>query len=149
MLANQAAWSPIENLVAVATLELGSDSFSNNYQLRVGAMLPEGLQWRWFDSETTQNVLALKFSADGKFLAALQQDAQHRATFTVIYDVATGQRLREIESTYAVAWSSTGHQLALSGANGVYLVSEPAHHANPPTLATNLECYSLIWNPGR
>ncbi len=146
---NQAAWSLTENLVAVATLELGSDSFSNNYQIRVGAVSSEGLQWRWLDPETIQSVFDLEFSADGKFLAALQYGSQRRTTFTVIYDVATGQRLREIESTYTLAWSPTGHRLALSGANGVYLVDEPADSADPSTLAINAECYSVLWNPAR
>lgn len=146
---HHAVWSPTENLVAVAALEMGSDSFVNNYQLRMGTALADGLQWRWLDSESTHNTLALTFSADGKFLAVLQQDPGRGATFTVVYDVATGQRLREIESTYTLAWSSTGHRLALSGANGVYLVEEPADSANPPKLVTHTGCYNPLWNPAR
>jgi hypothetical protein len=96
-----------------------------------------------------RTVLALEFSADGTLLASLQYDQTHRSAQTVIYDVATGQRLRQIESVYAFAWSPAGHQLAISSASGVYFIAEAADLTGPPKLLTNAECYGVAWNPAR
>lgn len=144
-----ATWSPTENLVALAMLETGSDAFTNNFQIRVGAMAPTDSQVHWRDSDLARTVLALEFSADGKLLATRQYDQQHRSAQTVVYDVATGQRLREIDSVYAFAWSPTGQRLAISSASGVYLITDAANLASPPKLLTRAECYQLVWNPVR
>lgn len=143
----ESTWSPTEDLVALALLEKGSDSFTDNFQIRVSAMSPADPHVRWRDSDLARTVLALSFSADGKLLASLQYDQQHRSAQVVVYEVATGQRLRQIESVYAFAWSPTGHRLAISGASGVYLVTEAPDQADPPKLLTQNECYHLVWNP--
>jgi hypothetical protein len=47
----------------------------------------------------------------------------------------------------SLAWSPTGHQLALSGPDGVYLLAEPGDPNRQPEKLVGAECYNISWNP--
>jgi len=87
------------------------------------------------------------FSADGKFLAVTVWNWSWPQQ-AILYDTAAGEpRLILPNVGESLAWSPTGHQLALSGPDGVYLVAEPGDPNRQPEKLVGAECYSISWNP--
>jgi len=87
------------------------------------------------------------FSADGKFLAVTIRNWSWPQR-TIIYDATTGEpRLTLPNMGGSLAWSPTGHQLALSGPDGLYLLAEPGDPNRQPEKLVGAECYNISWNP--
>ena len=83
----------------------------------------------------------------GKFLAVTASNWSWPQQ-AILYDATTGEpRLTLPNMGGSLAWSPTGHQLALSGPDGLYLLAEPGDPNRQPEKLVGAECYNISWNP--
>jgi len=89
----------------------------------------------------------ISFSADGKLLAVTVWNWSWPQQ-VILYDATTGEPRRTLPNMGgSLAWSPTGHRLALSGPDGVYLLAEPGDPNRQPEKLVGAECYNISWNP--
>ncbi len=137
-------WSPTGEQIAFYASRYSSDGS----QARVGTVGPDGSNRRILMEQHSQfDAFPSGYSADGKFLAVTVQNWGWPQQ-TIIYDATTGEaRLTLPNLGGSLAWSPTGHQLALGGLDGLYLLAEPGDPRSQPEKLVGDECYSILWNP--
>ena len=99
------------------------------------------------EQHSPSSVFPSGFSADGKFLAVTASNWSWPQQ-AILYDATTGEPRRTLPNMGgSLAWSPTGHQLALSGPDGLYLLAEPGDPNRQPEKLVGAECYNISWNP--
>lgn len=113
--ANPVAWSP--NSAQIAFVAQGAA-----YGVRLLTIGADGSglrqHARWLDPEA--EITSLAFSADGAYLTVQMTAADGQAATTIVTELATGEQRREaLVGLAGLAWSPTGHRLAVLTQEGV------------------------------
>jgi len=150
----RAAWSPTGEQIAFSA---SSATYDGYFISQVGIVSTDGANLKVLieaEEETfffPYSDLPPAFSADGQLLTATFYHGSRSAT-TTVYDVTSGEPGVTFShvATWAsspLAWSPSGHQLALSAPGGLYLISEPGNPQSQWEKLVGDECQGVQWNP--
>lgn len=94
---------------------------------------------------STQFVLPPRFSADGRFLAVIMEEAG--VLILNLYSAISGRLVRSEQNVSSFAWSAQGHRLAVASAEGVFTLEDPVLANGQMRVVTHEKCEGVWWRP--